>query len=189
MRLLSLLTLLPLLAAAEPWQDYVRARAVAGADDLTIRSELVRPSVVLTTNLVVVAKPAAQVELEQATISAVASLVALVAPQVPPEERLTRVAGMKAKQLRDVIRAKLPELTVANQREVHSLILELQTYYAAAPEIWPPSPDFGQDTREVAQVTRSPGPSRWDTLRPVDGDPTPPTLTQIRAAMQAGGNP
>jgi hypothetical protein len=62
---------------------------------------------------------------------------------------------MKAKQLRDVIRSAIPGMTAANQREVQYLIAELQTYYAAAPDIWPPSSDFGQASRTVTREATS----------------------------------
>lgn len=183
MRLLLLLLISTLTTRAD-WQGYVKQRADAGADDLTIRKELVRPSRLATTNTVEVAKDPARVEMEQAAAAAASALVAIVAPQVPAEQRLERVAALKAKQMRDLIRQALPNLTVAQQREVQYLVAELQAYYAAAPDMWPPAADFGQATKRVPVVTYEAGPSRFDILRGADEPADPPSLDAIRAAMR-----
>jgi len=163
-------------------KEYISERQAAGvASASVILAEITRPSETVEQFTEQEAKPAARLELEQAAIAAISALAALVAPNIPEGERLARVAALTAKQIRDVIRNALAGLTVANQREVQYLVAELQTYYAAAPDIWPPAPDFGQQTRTVQRTTRTLGPSWWETNFP--GEPVP-TRQHIRGLMQ-----
>jgi hypothetical protein len=166
-------------ARAETWQEFVRARAAAGFNDMEIRRDLLRPYTETVTNTVdrAAETKALEARLKEALVPSIVSN-----PQwnsANREEMIIQRFALRQRQATN----DAGRVAFANAREkwVESQILVDEIRRRGGDPFGDKS---GTDTEPVVStITRPP---RWDTLKPVGWQGEPPTLGRIRRVMAGG---
>lgn len=178
--LLSLFLTAAAASPAETLSEAVAARRPRLQDPAQILAELTAPALVVVTNQVTSAKPAADVAWEQAAAVAITNLVTTLTGN--PTNAVARVGALRPDQMAALVRARIAA-DPANSDALVQASLELLTYHAVALRrgyTWPLPAHFAKPSITSAVVTSEPiGPAWWER----EGLSEPPSIEQILNIM------
>lgn len=178
--LIALLILAAATSQAETLQEAVASLRPRLQDPAEILAELTAPALVSVTNTVTASKAAADIAWEQAAAVTITKLVTTLTGN--PTNAVARVGALRPDQMAALVKARIAA-DPANADQLVPASLELLTYHSAALRrgySWPLPEHFAKPAITTTVVTMEPtGPAWWQR----EGLPSPPTLEQIRAAM------
>jgi hypothetical protein len=183
--ILVLLFLAAAASQAETLQEAVSARQPRLMDPAEILRELTARPQIAMTNIVIVAKPAAQVAWEKDATAEIESFVEAVTGD--RRNALQRIALLDSRGMLAAVRGgkagrptKQAEIMDRSDALTIMYLDSMRATESHPAYPWPLPADFGQDTSSVTTVTLVPGKAWWQR----EGLKAPPTIDQISNLMK-----